>query len=273
MLVKKENITYNRLKTVEWQILFYTLLGLLVGFILGKHIGLGSLLYSTAPVITGHYWYMTAYVIVFLLCPYINILISKLGKEQFWKLLIILYAVWCIIPFFTLRQSSGMFWSQLIWFIVMYLTGAYIRINPAKFSRKIYLNTLWISNILLILSVLVITWLSSLHDGFTGYITYFRWSNSPLIVAICISMMRLADMATLKTVNWINFLASLVLGIYLFQENIFFQELCWNHWFNNSAPTTLLQLFIHVITSVACVCLIGGIIDFVRIKIFKLLKL
>lgn len=273
MLVKKENITYNRLKTVEWQILFYTLLGLIVGFILGKHIGLGSLLYSTAPVITGHYWYMTAYVIVFLLCPYINILISKLGKEQFWKLLIILYAVWCIIPFFTLRQSSGMFWSQLIWFIVMYLTGAYIRINPAKFSRKIYVNTLWISNILLILSVLVITWLSSLHDGFTGYITYFRWSNSPLIVAICISMMRLADMATLKTVNWINFLASLVLGIYLFQENIFFQELCWNHWFNNSAPTTLLQLFIHVITSVACVCLIGGIIDFVRIKIFKLLKL
>ena len=134
---------------------------------------------------------MTAYVVVFLLSPYINLLVCKLEQEQYWKLLIILYVVWCIIPFFTLRQSTGMFWNQLIWFFVMYLTGAFIRTYQAKFSRKVYINTLWISNVLLILSVFIITWLSSLNDGFTGYITYFRWSNSPLIVAICISMMRL----------------------------------------------------------------------------------
>lgn len=273
MLVKKENISYNRLKTVEWQILFYTLLGLLVGFILGKHIGLGSLFYSIAPVISGHYWYMTAYVIVFLLSPYLNLLISKLEKEQYWKLLIILYVVWCIIPFFTLRQSTGMFWSQLIWFFVMYLTGAYIRINPARYSRKVYVNTLWISNVLLILSVLVISWLSSLYDVFSGLITYFRWSNSPLIVAICISMMRLADISSPKTIPWINFLASLVLGIYLFQENVFFQELCWKDWFDNTIPTTLLQQSAHIITSITCVCIIGGIIEYIRIVIFKIFKL
>lgn len=269
MLVNKENITYNRLKTVEFQILFYTLLGLLIGFLLGKHIGLGSLWFSIAPVISGHYWYMTAYVIVFLLSPYLNQLIRGLEKDQYLKLLLVLYIVWCISPFFTLKEDSGMFWSQLIWFFVMYLTGAYIRINPAKYSRKIYVNTLWISNVLLILSVFVISWLSSLHDGFTGYITYFRWSNSPLIVAVCISIMRLANISTPHNINWINFLASLVLGIYLFQENIFFRELCWNAWFNNTVPTTILHQIAHVITSITCVCLIGGIIEFIRIKIFK----
>ena len=273
MLVKKENISCNRLMTVEWQILFYTILGLFVGFILRKNIGLGSLLYSLAPVITGHYWYMTAYVIVFLLSPYVNLLISKLEKEQFGKLLVILYVVWCIIPFFSLMQNSGMFWSQLIWFFVMYLTGAFIRTYQAKFSRKVYINTLWISNALLILSVFVITWLSSLYDGFTSYITYFRWSNSPLIIVICISMMRLADMSSPQTISWINFLASLVLGIYLFQENIFFQDLCWNDWFNNTVPTSLFQQAAHVISSVACVCLIGGIIEYIRIRIFKIIKL
>lgn len=273
MLVKKENISYDRLKTVEWQILFYTLLGLLVGFMVGKHIGLGLLLYSIAPIITGHYWYMTAYVIVFLFSPYLNLLIKNLDKEKFWRLLIICYVIWSIIPFFTLRENTGMFWSQLVWFVVMYFTGAYIRIYPAKYSKKIYINTFWISNTLLILSVFVISWLSRLHDGFTGYITYFRWSNSPLIVAICISMMRLADLSTPKTITWINFLASLVLGIYLFQENIFFQELCWNDWFNNTVPKTFLQQVAHVITSVVCVCVLGGLIEFLRIKLFKIIRL
>ncbi len=273
MLVKKEKITYSRLKTVEWQILFYTLLGLLVGFILGKHIGLGSLLYSIAPIITEHYWYMTAYVIVFLFSPYINLLINSLDGKQLGKLLLISYIAWCIIPFFTLREYTGMFWSQLIWFFVMYVTGAYIHIIPEKFSKRTYIYALWISNVLLILSVVVIAWLSNYCDILTNYITYFRWSNSPLIVIICISMMRIADMTSPRSVLWINYLASLVLGMYLFQENIFFQDLCWHDWFNNTMPSTLLSRLLHVLISVTCVCIIGGLIEIIRIRIFKIIRL
>ena len=273
MLVKKETISYGRLKSVEGQIIFYTLLGLLVGFSLGKHVGLGSLFYSFAPVISGHYWYMTAYVIVFLLSPYLNLLIKNHDKELFGRLLLISYAVWCIIPFFTLRENSGMFWSQLIWFVVMYLTGAYIGIVPAKYSKRFYIKALWISNILLILSAVAINLLSSYYYVLTDYITYFRWSNSPLVVIICISMMRLADMAPAKTVSWINYLGSLVLGIYLFQENKFFQDFCWNDWFNNTAPSTILQQIAHVIVSVAGVCIIGGLIEILRKRIFKIFRL
>lgn len=273
MLVKKDNISYNRLKTIEGQILFYTLLGLLVGFLLGKHVGWGSLFYSIAPIISGHYWYMTAYVVVFLFSPYLNLLIKNLDKELFGRLLFISYLIWCIIPFFTLREHSGMFWSQLVWFFVMYFTGAYIRTIPTRFSKRFYINALWISNILLILSVVVICWLSGYKNELTNYVTYFRWSNSPLIVITCISMMRLADMAPKNTVSWINFFGSLVLGIYLFQENKFFQDICWNDCFNNTIPITMLQQIVHIILSVACVCVIGGIIEIFRIRIFKFFKL
>ena len=273
MLVRKENISYGKLKTVEAQILFYTLLGLIVGFIFGNHIGLGALTKTIMPVVFGHYWYMTAYVIVFLLSPYINILIKNIDKDSFWELLLICYVVWSIIPFITVREHTGMYWSQFIWFVVMYMTGAYIRIVPARFSKRFYVNTLWLSNIGLILSVVALSILSLKYEVIVPYIPYFRWSNSPFVIAICISMMRLADIVPAKSVSWINFLSSLVLGIYLFQENIFFQDICWNDWFNNSIPSSILQGIVHIIVSVAGVCIIGGTIDYLRSKIFKLLRL
>lgn len=273
MLVAKDNINYKRLKNVEFQILFYTLLGLGVGFLLGKEVGLGALLQTFMPVVFGHYWYMTAYVIVFLLSPYFNTLIKTFDKKTFERLLFIFFVVWCIIPFFTLRENNGMFWSQLIWFVVMYFTGAYIRLMEPRYSKKNYIHALWITNVILILSVFVISWLSGYNERFSNYIVYFRWSNSPLIVIMCLAMMRLAAMADSRSVGWINFLASLVLGIYLFQENIFFQDICWHDWFNNSIPSTVFQQIIHVITSVACVCVLGGLIEFIRIQFFKLLRL
>ena len=273
MLVTKENVNYKRLVNVELQILFYTFLGLGVGLLLGKSVGIGSLLKTFMPVTFEHYWYMTAYVIVFLLSPYFNTLIKTFDKKTFERLLIIFFVVWCIIPFFTLRENNGLFWSQLIWFVVMYFTGAYIRLMEPRFTKRFYIHILWISNVLLVLSVISIGWLAGYNERFAHYIVYFRWSNSPLIVMICVAMMRLAAMAKFRSVGWINFLASLVLGIYLFQENIFFQEICWHDWFNNSIPSTVFLQIIHVITSVACVCVLGGLIEFLRIQLFKLLRL
>lgn len=273
MLIGKQEIKYDRLKSVEWQVLFYTITGLLTGWLLHKNIGLGSIYYSILPVISGHYWYITAYFIVFLLSPYINKQLKTLDKQSFQRLLVICYVVWCIIPFLTLRETNGMFWNQFIWFMVMYMTGAYLKLFDGKFSRRIYIYAFIVANIFLVLSVFAIGWIAGVNEKAVPYITYFRWSNSPLIVIICISIMRLAGMTTYRSVGWINFLASLVLGIYLFQENQFFQVILWHDLFNNSLPTTYFTRMLHVVVSVIGVMTVGGIIEFVRIKIFKILKI
>lgn len=272
LLVNKDVVNYKRLKNIEFQILFYTLLGLGVGLFLGKYIGFGVLLQTFMPVTFGHYWYMTAYVIIFLLSPYFNTLIKTFDKKTFERLLVIFFVVWCVIPFFTLRENKGMFWTQLVWFVVMYFTGAYIKLMEPRFTKQFYIHAWWISNIILVTSVFIIGF-SGINNYLSDYVDYVRWSNSPLIVIMCVAMMRLAAMAKFRSVGWINFLASLVLGIYLFQENIFFQEICWHDWFNNSIPSTVFQQIIHVITSVACVCVLGGLIEFLRILLFKLLRL
>ena len=273
MLVFKPHIDYKKLITVEYQVLFYTLSGLAFGHFTHHTIGIGSLVKSLFPVVFVHDWYVTAYVIVFLFSPFLNSMIKSLEQKDFTRLLLICYVVWCIIPFFTIREHSGLFWNQFIWFVVMYLTGAYIRITDNRHSKHWYLNSIWISTILLILSVVVIEWLSHYNVRFVQYITYFRWSNSPLIVIICYSLMRIAKMSKPTFIRWINFIASLVFGIYLFQENIFYRVFLWHNLFNNSIPTTQIQLMAHILLSIVTVVLIGGLIDYLRIRIFKLLKI
>lgn len=273
MLVNKENIHYSRLKAVECQVLFYTLSGLSVGWLLHKEIGIRSIYYSLFPIISEHYWYISAYFIVFILSPYLNILIKQIDQKSFLRLLLIGYLAWSIIPFFTLHETTGMFFNQFVWFIVMYMTGAYIRTSKSPYNKKIFVVLFVTSNILLVTSVFVLNCASSIYESFTPYITYFRWSNSPLIIVICVSMMRLADIAPARTIRWINFLASLVLGIYLFQENIFYQEICWHDLFDNSIPSTTSDRILHLITSIISVMVIGGVVETIRIRIFKLLKI
>ena len=272
MMSCKAEINYKRLRSVEIQVLFYTLTGLAFGCLAHQSLGIGGILVSVFPVVFGHYWFVTAYVIVFLLSPFLNRMIQGLEQKEFLRLLIICYAIWSIIPFFTLRESNGMFWNQFIWFVVMYLTGAYIRLTDNRNNKKKYINVILISTLLLVISVFTISWVSTYYSQASQFVTYFRWSNSPLIVITCIAMMRLAAMAQPRTIGWINFLASLVFGIYLFQENIFYRHTLWIEVFNNTTAITPIQQIIHVSLSVILVVLIGGIIDFIRMKIFEIIK-
>lgn len=273
MLVCKPQIDYKRLKTVEFQVLFYTLTGLFVGYLTHHSIGIGQILKSVFPVVFEHYWYVTAYVIVFLLSPFLNKMVKSLEQKEFAKLLIICYIVWSIIPFFTARQHSGLYWNQFIWFVVMYLTGAYVKLTDSRYSKRWYVNAIWISTLLLVLSVIVIEGLAHYNARLSQFVTYFRWSNSPLVIVTCFAMMRIAAMSQQRTVGWINFVASLVFGIYLFQENIFYRDILWQDLFNNTIPTSNAQLGAHIVLSILAVVVIGGVIDFIRIKIFKIFRL
>ena len=210
---------------------------------------------------------------MFFLSLYLNILIKQINQKSFLRLLLISYISWSIIPFFTLHETTGMFFNQFVWFVVMYMTGAYIRTFKSPYNKKIYVVLFVASNLLLIISVFVLNWASGIYERITPYIDYFQWSNSPLIIVICVSMIRLADITPARSFKWINFLASLVLGIYLFQENKIYQEICWHDLFDNSLPATMFDRFLHVVTSVIGVIVIGGVVETIRIRIFNLLKI
>jgi len=60
--------------------------------------GFRSLIMNTFPFLSGRYWYIISYIFVFFMIPFLNLIISKINKKQFKKILIVLFILLSIIP-------------------------------------------------------------------------------------------------------------------------------------------------------------------------------
>lgn len=80
------------------------------------------------PILRGRYWFFTAYVVVMLLSPVLNLVIRSLTKGQFHLLLAVLFLLFGVIPvgslgYDVMRISTGHHFS---WIIVLYIIGGYL---------------------------------------------------------------------------------------------------------------------------------------------------
>ena len=62
-----------------------------------------------------------------ILSPFLNRLIKSLTKEKFVGLLILVLVIWSIIPTFIGIKSFDI--NDLVWFVVLYIIGTFIRLH------------------------------------------------------------------------------------------------------------------------------------------------
>lgn len=265
----RAKLKIKKVLQIEAQVIFYSLFGLFIALLVKSEMTFGKVVMTFFPTVFNQYWFITAYIMVYILSPFINRLLLNLDGVRFRRLIAILMAFWCLVPFFTLKESTGLFWNQFIWFVVMYVVGAFLKLNQGLFPKRIYLVALLICNVFLIASVIGTNWLSTFIPKFAGYTTYARWSNSPLIIVVCISMIRLGECSQIGHVKWINSLATGTLGIYLLHENVFIRDILWNNLFNNSGYIGSFVIVVHFIVAVSFVFLIGSIMDVFRRFLFE----
>ncbi len=135
-------------------------------------------------------WYITAYIFVFFMIPFLNILIKNCSKQTFFVFICLLTIL--LSGFTTIGMKD--YWGLLrgyscFWLIYCYFIGAYIKTNNVKINKKCLLIYLIIS-----VSILFALNIFSLLNGSTFLAkTYFTWRDytSPLIVlnGICIFLL------------------------------------------------------------------------------------
>lgn len=86
------------------------------------------------PILRGRYWFFTAYFVVMLVSPVLNLLIQTLSRRQFHLLFVSLFLIFGIIPvgslgYDVLRISAGHHFS---WMVVLYLIGGYLGKNDRR---------------------------------------------------------------------------------------------------------------------------------------------
>lgn len=81
------------------------------------------------PILRGRYWFFTAYFVVMLVSPALNLLIRGLSRKQFHLLFVVLFVIFGVVPvgslgYDVLRISGGQHFS---WMVVLYIVGGYLR--------------------------------------------------------------------------------------------------------------------------------------------------
>lgn len=131
------------------------------------------------PVIYNEYPFFSAYMVLFLLIPFINRLLDTLTMEQVRKLSWLLFMIVSVIPTFTC-SSWIMTSTQLPMFITLYVLGFGFGKYGMEFLR---FNRLYNGMVLSIM--LVLTWMSEILLHIIGISPfYFVWDMNKLPVVI-----------------------------------------------------------------------------------------
>lgn len=135
--------------------LFYSLLFLVLFTILGISLFTKKWINSIFPVLSGSYWFVSAYILLYFLFPFLNLIIHKITQKQYQVLLGILLVANCIcatiFPINTIFDAtSGL---SIVYAIFLYLVAAYIRMyktDSIKASKR-----KWIYFVLFVLFTMI----------------------------------------------------------------------------------------------------------------------
>ncbi len=210
-------------------ILFYSLgcygLGLLLGTV--RFSGF-EILKSFCPVTTVHWWFATTYFILFILAPFINILIEKIDIKVYRRMLIIMFVIWSILPTVTNYTLEG---GNITWFMFLYLVGGYIR----KYGLLCEIKThkIWVLAIAAILIAFILATVSDYNHitervfGVVNHNYFYEMNHvttcvSSVLIFLC--FLRL----NINTSRIINLISPATFGIYLLHDNQCIQHYLWN---------------------------------------------
>jgi hypothetical protein len=168
-------------------------------------------------------YFVILYSVVYLVSPYINLLLDNLSEKDVKKLIIMLlliFSVWSIWVdllenigasvdgLSTVGMSGSQHGYSVVNFILVYFCGAYIRKNNIKLSSK--------KAILGIFFVFILLYIFSIAEHFAGFNMTTSWNyNNPLIILMA-SLILLLFMNIQFQNRFVNELAKGAFTCYLF---------------------------------------------------------
>ena len=230
--IGKKKTNFKRLFSILKLTWFYSLGFFVIFLIFTRSIPpIKSILLSILPFMSGHYWFITAYIILQLFVPYINLMVDKLSTEQLRRRVCLLVLVFCVVrtvyPFADDRfiSSGG---ASIPWFITLYLTGYYLQSSKEQISTKllVLINAVCV----LIPTITKLAYIKIL--GRVDGSSVFYHHNSLFMYVGAISLLLLftkLDIRSAKVSHVIIQCSSATLGVYIIHENIFVKTWLWNY--------------------------------------------
>ena len=254
------------------EMLFYAWVIVLVFHLTGLKTPTGEALKEALlPFWSGENWFVTCYLLLCLMVPFLNPFLKNLEQKQFVKLLAILFAIRFITPLFDTKT----FWSTahgFEQFIFLYMIGAYIKLHGFQ-TKALQNKWCWRG----IFVVLIGLWFSiSAGTGIKG----LTFQNAELIgdvtkyfpiSSVLISSALLVVALGIKPFHckFINLISGSVLAVYLIHDNPLVREFIWWTISPNINQIGSNHIFIHMIEKVFIVFITCVVMDQIRIWLIE----
>lgn len=272
MIDKKMNL--KKILSLWGRVLFYTILIYIVSeFVLGiKTTAYESFL----PVLTGQYWFISAYIVLCFLSPVLNILVNKLSQKQYKYFIVFMIATLGIIKVFF--EKSATFSGTLLPVFMLYFIGGYIR-KYVEIKEKQYYFTKYIllacifTLIFIILSILPRI-IPKAYGSIVNFLADFRQYDNLIMIAMTIFVLlkfRTIKIKSQTVSRIITFIVPSVFSVYLIHYNINIRWYIWNLLgINNYANAWyFVPYLLGLVVLVFLICLA---IDLLRRGLYALLK-
>lgn len=268
----EKNFKISRVLKVQTKTWIYSIALMLIGiaFSLGSYT-IGTYVEGILPVIMGEYWFITAWIGMALLSPFLNIIIKSLGHNRWKGMIIILTIMLSMIPQFIPKLT---WYSDLIWLMYLYLLIGGVRKYDIKTPGLKTSLIVFISSFLLILlSAEVTLYLAKDYNILYRGLGYFS-TRCVFIMLVCsLALFNVFRQLKFGNKRIINAFAKATFGVYLIHENAFINTWLWTKVFRVTlmyeTNGLIFALWI-IILALACFC-VCAILDMIISKILDLL--
>ena len=241
----------KKLICLDLMIIFYNIIGLGLYYLYGHTLGLKDIVSSFLPVLSGKYWFISCYFFLAFLAPYIDILLEQLNRTQMEKFILLLIALFYVIPTFfcfQILQDNG---KGLPNMIVIYIIGRYLGKYPCveKYSKGRLL-------IAFSVNLCIIVGLNLATGKVTGGLSTIWSRDCSLFILLSAVLIFLLFSQIHFQCKLINRIAGSVLAVYIFSPYVQFVMGFYFEFEKYDGMVTLPIIILGLVFICGCICVV-----------------
>ncbi|MEE8716812.1 MAG: acyltransferase [Coriobacteriales bacterium] len=232
---------------LELETVFYSVVILAVVLATGfKEVGRLGIIGAILPTSTSEYWFITAYVGMYVLSPLLNRALAGLDERRYRLVLAVGFVMLSAIHTLLIVWGNP-FASDVVWFAYLYAVGGYVRLYGGGVALPKKGASTWLNPVLLVERMQPVTclvvlpvflaltaWMGcSLEGAFPAFRlsgTSFMGMDTAFCLWISIALFMLFERLDLRPIPVINTLAGSVFGVYLIHDNPYVRAWLWPHF-------------------------------------------
>lgn len=225
------------------------------------------------PVSMDHYWFITAYVFLYLLLPFLGAGVRRLSKQQLQLALVLLLAAFSVVKTVVpARMETDAKGYDCLWYVCVFMAAAYIRRFGAGFlTSRARAWGLYVAACLGIAAeTFLFRWIY-LRTGSLGLILNISYEYNHFLAFLAAAGLFGAFLqvkTTGKPARLLAKAAPYTLGVYLLHENMGLRY-GWQNWFGADRISSVGGLLLGTLAAVACVFVCGIAVEAARTWLMK----